>query len=182
MEQTLLFIGAMLVAFQYVGEIGYTSTLFSLPFTLPIKPLMKKIGLTVIMALPPKVEWNIRKPSEKKVKFYTIQVVWWMLFILSIISGTVVAIALSPIMFVYLFIGRPLIRINKLLNLIMEKSMTPWKDEYIFYLRESLKFWRIEIQSTDAELWEARKQRGEKPFVAFIGLLCIIAGFILQLL
>jgi len=182
LEQTLLFIGAMLVAFQYVGDIGYTSTLFSLPFALLMKPLMKKIGLTVIMALPIKAEWNIRKPSQNKAKFYIAQVAWWILLILSITLFTVVSIALLPIMFVYLFIGRPLLSINKLLNLIMEKSIAPWKDEYIFFLRESLKFWRIETKLTDDELWTKRKQKGEKPFIAFIGLLCIVAGFILQLL
>lgn len=182
MEQTLLFIGAMLVAFQYVGDIGYTSTLFSMPFALPIRPIMRKIGLTFTMALPIKAEWNIRKPSQKRAKFYIVQIAWWILFILSTTLFIVVSIALSPIMFVYLFIGRPILSINKLLNLIMEKSMAPWKDVYIFFLRESLRIWRIETKHTDDELWAKRKQKGEKPFIAFIGLLFIVAGFILQLL
>ena len=76
MEQTLLFIGAMLVAFQYVGDIGYASSLFALPFALPIKPLLKKVGLTIVWAIPLKAKWEITKPTSKRklVKFYIVQV------------------------------------------------------------------------------------------------------------
>jgi len=32
------------------------------------------------------------------------------------------------------------------------------------------------------EKWEKRNEKGEKPFLAFIGLLFIVAGFVLQLI
>ncbi len=182
MEQTLLFIGAMLVAFQYVGDIGYASSLFALPFTLPIRPLMTKIGLTVNFALPIKATWEIKTPSQKRVIFYITQVAWWILFILVVTIATIITAVLSPIMMVYFFIGRPLLLINKLLNSLYETSLTPWQDLYSLMMRLSLKRMKINKEFTDKELWEMRKQKGEKPFIAFIGLLFIVAGFILQLL
>ena len=182
MEQTLLFIGAMLVAFQYVGDIGYASSLFALPFALPIKPLLKKVGLTIVWAIPLKAEWKIEKPPQKLVKFYIVQACWWILFVSSLILFSVITITLLPIMLIYYFVGRPLLFINTLLNLLFEKSMTQWKDLYIFLLKETFKIRRIKTKLTDDELWEKRKEKGEKPFIAVIGLLFIEAGFILQLL
>ena len=191
MENTLLFIGAMLVAFQYVGDIGYASSLFALPFALPIMPLLRKVGLTFVWAIPLKGKWEITKPKTKckLVKFYIVQVGWWILFILSGTLLVVATITLSPIMLVYYFVGRPLLAINTLLNQLFEKSMAPWKDLYIFFLKEYLRFWRMKTKLTDNELWEKRNEKwekrnekGEKPFLAFIGLLFIVAGFVLQLI
>jgi len=181
----------MLVAFQYVGDIGYASSLFALPFALPIKPLLKKVGLTIVWAIPLKAKWEITKPTSKRklVKFYIVQVGWWILFVSSSTLFVVAAVALSPIMLIYYFVGRPLLFINTLLNLLFEKSMAPWKDSFVFLLKEYLKFRRMKIKLSDNELWEKRNEKwkkrnekGEKPFIAFIGLLFIVAGFILQLL
>ena len=182
MEQTLLFIGAMLVAFQYVGDIGYASTLITMPFALPIKPLMRKIGLNVNMALPIKAVWEIKTPSQKRVKFYVIQVAWWILFVLSVTIFILISLISLPIMLVYYLIGKPLLCVNKLLNLLYEKSVTPWQDVFYMAMRLILADQKIERKFTNKELWELRKKKGELPFLAFIGLLCIIAGFILQFL
>ena len=183
MENPLLFIGAMLVSFQYVGKIGYASSLFGLPFGLPIRPLLRKIGLTFVWTIPPKGKWTIIKPTSKRklVKFYIAQAGWWILFIPSLTLFVVAAIVLSPIMFVYVFVGLPLLSSNTLLNRLLEKSIVPWKDLYIFLLKENLKFRKVKTKLSDNELWEKRKEQGDKPFIAFIGLLFIVAGFILQL-
>ena len=85
-------------------------------------------------------------------------------------------------MLIYFFVGRPLLFINTLLNLLFEKSMTPWKDFYIFLVKETFRKRGIKTKLTGDELWEKRKEKGEKPFIAFIGLLFIVAGFILQFL
>ncbi|MFC2038982.1 hypothetical protein ACFLUG_04355 [Chloroflexota bacterium] len=184
MENTFLFIGAMLVSFQYVGKIGLASSLFALPFTLPIRPLLRKVGLTIVWAIPLKGKWEITKPTSKLklVKFYIAQVCWWILFVLSLTLLTIVTIGLSPVMFVYYLIGRPLLLINALLNLLFEKSMTPWKDYYVSIYRKNLQLIGKKTKFTDNELWKQRKEQGDKPFIAFIGLLFIVAGFILQLI
>lgn len=166
MGQTLLFIGAMLVVFQYVGDIGYASTLFSMPFALPIRPLLEKAT----------------QHHKRGYKSIVIQIAWWMLLTMSATIFVIISIVLSPIMLVYLFVGRPLLYINKLLNRLYEKSITPWQDVYSIILRVFLRNLKVEKEFTDEELWEIRKQKGELPFIAFIGLLCIVAGFILQLL
>ena len=184
MENTLLFIGAMLVSFQYVGKIGYASSLFALPFSLPIRPLLRKIGFTLVWAIPPKGKWTITKPTSKRklAKFYIAQVGWWILFVPSLTLAFVATIVLSPIMFVYFFVGLPLLTINTLLNRLFEKSLAEWKDLYLFLLKENLKSRKMKTKLSDNELWEKRKEQGEKPFIAFIGLLFIVAGFILQLI
>jgi hypothetical protein len=65
LAETLLFVGTMLVAFQYVSDIGYIATLFSMPFALPIKPLMKKLGLSYKRVSPVQLGFQIDQPTER---------------------------------------------------------------------------------------------------------------------
>jgi len=189
LEQTLLFIGAMLVAFQYVGDIGYAATLFSAPFALPIKPLMRKLGLDIKKVSPVQLSFQLEPPAGRAKKFKITKVVWIVLLIISAGLFGIITIATQPIMIVYYMIGRPLIGINKLLNLLYEKFFVQWQDIYLVgvnnYIAFLKKYFRIQTtkeEYSDEEWLEIRKKKGELPFLAFIGLLCIIAGFILQLL
>lgn len=189
MEQTLLFVGAMLVAFQYVSNIGYVATLFSMPFALPIKPLMKKLGLSYKRVSPVQLGFQIDQPTERMVRNKIMQVIWWSLFILSVAIFATVTIATQPIMIAYLLVGRPLLGINKLLNLIYEKTTSQWDIVYLVIMQNGINFMQnvLKIKTTkkrysDEDLLKIRKEKGELPFLAFIGLICIVVGFILQLL
>jgi len=189
LAQTLLFVGAMLVAFQYVSDIGYIATLFSMPFALPIKPLMKKLGLSYKRVSPVKLSFQIDQPTERTIINKITQVIWWVLFILSIVIFSIVTIATQPIMIAYVLICRPLLGINKLLNLIYEMTISQWDIIYLVIMQNNINIMQniFKIQTTkkkysDKDLLKIRKEKGELPFVAFIGLICIVAGFILQLL
>ena len=188
LAQTLLFVGAMLVAFQYVGYIGYIATLFSMPFALPIQPLMKKLGLSYKRVSPLQLSFQIDQPTERTIRNKMIQVIWWVLLILSIIIFSIVTIATQPIMITYVLICRPLLGINKLLNLIYEKTISQWDFMYLVIMQNNINIMQnvLKIKTTkkkysDKDLLKIRKERGELPFVAFIGLIFIVAGFILQL-
>ena len=188
MAQTFLFVGAILVAFQYVGDIGYIATLFSMPFALPIQPLMKKLGLSYKRVSPVQLSFQIDQPTERKIRSKMIRVIWWVLFILSIIIFSIVTLATQPIMIAYLLICRPLLGINKLLNLIYEKTISQWDIIYLVNMQNRINFMQnvLKIKTTkkrysDKDLLRIRKEKGEIPFVAFIGLIFLVAGFILQL-
>jgi len=188
LAQTFLFVGAILVAFQYVGDIGYIATLFSMPFALPIQPLMKKLGLSYKRVSPVQLSFQIDQPTERKIRSKMIRVIWWVLFILSIIIFSIVTLATQPIMIAYLLICRPLLGINKLLNLIYEKTISQWDIIYLVNMQNRINFMQnvLKIKTTkkrysDKDLLRIRKEKGEIPFVAFIGLIFLVAGFILQL-
>ena len=179
----------MLVAFQYVSDIGYVATLFSMPFALPIKPLMNKLGLHIIKTSPVQLKFQIEPPKGRTKKFKVSQVILWLLLIIFAILFGLITLITQPIMLVYFVIGRPLLGINKLLNFLHEKFFTQWSDIYLVGVRNTVAFNKkyFKMQTTkeeysDEELLEIRKKKGELPFPAFIGLLLIIAGFILQLL
>lgn len=178
----MLFVGAMLVAFQYVGDIGYIATLFSMPFALPVQPLMKKLGLSYKRVTPIQLGFQLDQPAERTTRNRTMRIVWWTLFILSTIVLFAVTIATQPIMIAYILISRPLVGINKLLNRIYEKSIAPWNFLYLTIMQSYIdKIRMTKKKYSDKELLKIRKKKGEIPFLAFIGLLCIIAGFILQI-
>jgi len=180
LAQILLFVGAMLVAFQYVGDIGYAATLFSMPFTLPLQPLMKKLGISYKRVTPIQLGFQIDQPTESR---WMVRIIWWILFILSTIVFVVVSIATQPIMIAYILICRPLLGINKLLNRIYEKSIAPWDFLFLTIMRNySIKIGITKKKYSDNKLLKIRKKKGEIPFLAFIGLLCIVTGFILQLI
>lgn len=182
MAQILLFVGAMLVAFQYVGDIGYIATLFSMPFALPLQPLMKKVGLSYKRVSPIQLGFQIDQPTEGTTRNRLMTIIWWILFILSMIVFLAVTIATQPIMLAYVLICRPLLGINKLLNLVYEKTITPWNFLYLTIMQNYInKIKTTKKKYSDNELLKIRKKKGEIPFLAFIGLLCIVAGFILQL-
>jgi len=188
LAQTLLFVGTMLVAFQYVSDIGYIATLFSMPFALPLQPLMKKLGLSYKRVSPVQLGFQIEQPTKRTTRNRMIQIIWWILFILSIIVFSIVTIATQPIMIAYVLICRPLLGINKLLNLIYEKTISQWDFIYLVMMQNNIRIMQnvFKIKTTkkkysDKDLLKIRKNKGEIPFVAFIGLICIVAGFVLQL-
>ena len=85
LSQTLLFVGAMLVAFQYVSGIGYVATLFSMPFALPLKPLMKKLGISFKRESSVQLGFQIDQQKEKTKRQKWMQIIWLMLFLLSLV-------------------------------------------------------------------------------------------------
>lgn len=181
MAQILLFVGAMLVAFQYVGDIGYVATLFSMPFALPLQPLMKKVGFSYKRVSPIQLGFQIDQPTERTTRNRMMTIILWILLILSTIVFVVVSIATQPIMIAYFLICRPLLGINKLLNRIYEKSIAPWNFLFLTIMQSYInKIRTTKKRYSDKELLKIRKKKGEIPFLAFIGLLCIVAGFILQ--
>ena len=189
LSQTLLFVGAMLVAFQYVGDIGYVATLFSMPFALPLNPLMKKLGIGFKRESPSQLGFQIDQQKEKTKRQKWMQIIWWILFLLSVIIFFIVSLVTLPIMIMYLFICKPLIGINKLLNIIYKKAMSPWDIIYLVVMQQTIhtlqnvfKVKTMKKTYSDKNLLKIRAEKGELPFLAFIGLLCIVTGFVLQLL
>ena len=181
MEKTLLFIGAMLVAFQYVSDIGYVATLFSVPFILPLKPIMNKLGLYIEKSSPIKLSFKWNPPKGNSKKFIVTQVILWLIFIILVILSGVITLLTQPIMIVYFIIGRPLLGMNKLLNLLHEKFFTQCSNRYLAFSKKYFGTQTTKDQYSDEEWLEIHKKKGELPFLAFIGLLFIITGFIIQL-
>jgi len=177
--ETLLFVGTMLVAFQYVGDIGHIATLFSMPFALPLQPLMKKLGISYKRVTPIQLGLQTDQSTESR---RMVRVIWWILFVLSTIVFAVVSIATQPIMIAYLLISRPLMGINRLLNLAYEKSIAPWNFLFLTITQGYISRMRMTKRKySDKELLKIRKKKGEIPFLAFIGVLCIVAAFILHI-
>jgi hypothetical protein len=169
----------MLVAFQYVGDIGYIGTLFSMPFALPLQPLMRKLGINYRRVTPIQLHLQMDQPTESR---WMIRAIWWILFALSTIVFAVVSIATQPIMLAYLLISRPLMGINKLLNLAYEKSVAPWDFLFLTLVQGYIsKMGMTNKKYADRELLKIRKKKGEIPFLALIGVLCIVAAFILHI-
>jgi len=171
----------MLVAFQYVGDIGFIASLFSLPFSLPLKPLAKKLGISYERVSPIQLSFHMDQPTEKTTHSRLSATIWWILLVLSMIVLVAVTIATSPIMLAYLLVCRPLLGINKLLNLVYKKTISQWDFVYLTIMQNLMSKTRIiKKKYSDNELLRMREEKGEIPFLAFIGLLCIVAGFILQ--
>lgn len=188
LSQTLLFVGAMLVAFQYVSNIGYVATLFSMPFALPLNPLMKKLGVSFKRESPSQLGVQIDQQKERTRRQKWMRIIWWILFLLSVIISVTATLLTLPIQIMHLVIFRPLIGINKLLNKIYEKAIAPWDIIYlvmtqkgIHALQNTFKVKTIKKTYSDKDLLKIRAEKGELPFLAYIGLLCIITGFVLQL-
>jgi hypothetical protein len=165
MANILLYTGTILIAFQIVGDIGYISTIIALPLALPIKPLLNK--------------FTQKQKGKRKFKHFASRTGYFILFLISALVFIAVGIALSPVMLVYLFIGRPLLALNTVLNILYRKSLEPWKDMYISGVRSALKALNVKKKVTDENLWKIPKQK-EVPFLALFGVVCVSAGFILQ--
>jgi hypothetical protein len=182
-----LFVGTILVAFQIVGNIGYIATFLSMPFSLPLLPLMKKLGLSFKRSSRIKLKFQLDRPTQKSNIF--IQIIWWVLLIVSVILfGAASAITL-PLMMAYALIFRNLLGINKLMNYIYRKTVSHWDFMFLFAMQNNVDIMHyFNIKTTqkkysDRALLNIRnKNEKDLPFVAFIGLLFIVAGFILQLL
>lgn len=188
LAETLLFVGALLVAFQYVGDIGYAATLMAMPFALPLSPLMRKLGISYKRVSPMQLGFQISEETTGVTRNKPIRVIWWILFIFTAICFSAVTLVTQPIMLAYLFIGRPLLGINKILNAVYQTSMNPWDIIYLTSMQQGIHMMqKMGIKTTkkhysDKQLLKIREKKGELPFLAFFGLLCIVAGFILQLM
>jgi hypothetical protein len=161
----LLYIGAVLIAFQIVGKIGYISTIVVLPFALPIKPLLNK--------------FTQQQKEKRKFTGLAFRTGYFILFLIVALMLIAVSVALSPVMLVYLFIGRPLLALNTGLNILYRKSLEPWRDMYISGVRSLLNIRKVKRKVTDEYLWQIPKQK-EVPFLALFGVVCLTVGFILQ--
>jgi len=94
-------------------------------------------------------------------------------------------------MIVYIVVGRTLFAINRFLNYVYEYSFAPWEIIYLVMTQRSIDLMKIismkifkrnflKKRYSDKALRRIRKKKGELPFVAFIGLVFVIAGFVLQ--
>jgi hypothetical protein len=188
LPQIFLFVGTLLVAFQFVGDIGYVATLISMPFALPLPPLMRKLGINYKRMSPMQLGFQISEQTTGMTCNRLLRVIWWVLFILTAIIFSAVTLVTQPIMLAYLFIGRPLIGINKILNAIYQTSMNPWDIIYLTRMQQRIHIMqKMGVKTTkkhysDQQLLKIRRKKGELPFLAFFGLLCIAAGFILELI
>jgi len=162
----LLYVGTILIGFQYLSKMGYIQTIINLSFARVIPPIINKL----------------MHPSTKKNKFkkMTEKAVFIILFILLFILLIVGTIVLSPFLLIELFIGRPLMWINFRLNRLLLKLMEPWKDIYFTGVRAGIKGQRTNIKPTDKNLWKIAEQN-QVPFLALFGVVCVTVGFILQL-
>ena len=190
MADTFLFVGTILVAFQIVGDIGYIAPLFSMPFSLPILPLLKRTGLSFKRTSRVKISFQIDRTIVKKREKSLSQVIWWILLILTAIVFAAVTVATMPITIAYTLIFRPLLGINTLMNFIYRKTMSSWDFMYLSFMQNYVDIMQkdFNIKTTqkkysDKDLIKIRnKNEKDIPFVAFIGLLFIVAGFVLQII
>ena len=74
-------------------------------------------------------------------------------------------------------------------NLIYHRREKPWGIIFLVATQQSIRFLQdvfkvktIKNTYSDKDLLRIRAEKGELPFLAYIGLLCIITGFVLQLL
>jgi len=184
-----LFVGTILVAFQIVGDIGYIATFFSMPFSIPVLILMKKVGLSFQRVSRIKVKFQLTRPKNTRKRNTFIQVILWVLLVLSVIVFAAATAVTLPIMIAYTLICRPLLGINKLMNYVYRKTVSPWDFIFLFFMQNNIDVMQkdLNIKTTqkiysDMALLNIRnKNEKDLPFVAFIGLLFIVAGFILQL-
>jgi len=169
MEKTaniLLYVGTILIAFQIVGNIGFVSTIISLPLAIPIPFFLKKFTQ--------KYTGKRRAVIAKKTGYFS-------LFLLTTLVFITVGVALSPIIILYTFVGRPLLFLNKALNIIYRKSVEPWKDFYLTMLRATLKANNVKKKLSNDDLWKITFQK-EVPFLALFGVVCVTIGFVFQLI
>ncbi len=170
MEKTaiiLLYVGTILVAFQIVGNIGYISSIITLPLALPIKPLLNKSMQ--------------KQKGKRKFRDFASRTGYFILFVISAVVFLAVGTAMLPVMVVYVFIGQPLLAVNTILNIFYHKSLEPWKEEFFLQLHLTLAFRKIETKITDEEIWKRTREK-EVPFLALFGVVCVTVGFILQLI
>jgi hypothetical protein len=163
----LLYVGTILVGFQIVGKIGYVSAILTLPFALPIKPLMEKYFQS--------------QKGKRKSTVFVVQSGYFFLFIIVAFVFISIGILMLPIWIVYFFIGQPLLTINRILNKLYQKSMEPWKDIFFSELYLMLAYRKVKTKIREDEVWKKTKQN-EIPFLALFGLVSLTVGFILQLI
>jgi len=187
LAQILLFVGTILVAFQFVGDIGYVATLLAMPFALPFSPLMRKLGVGYKRVSLTQLSFQMDEQMGGATQNKFARVIYFILLVIAMIVFSVVTIASQPIMLVYLFVCRPLVGINKLLNVVYQESTSSWNIMYLVLMQRRIKNLQdVGIKTTkkhysDRDLLKIRKQKGELPFVAFFGLICIVAGFVIEL-
>jgi len=185
-----LFVGTILVAFQIVGDIGYIATFFSMPFSIPVLFLMKKVGLSFQRLSRVKLKFQLDRPNNTHKHNIFIKIILWVLLILSVIVFAAATAVTLPIMIAYTLICRPLLGINKLMNYIYRKTVSPWDFIFLFFMQNNIDIMQkdLNIKTTqkrysDRNLLNVRNEKEKDlPFVAFIGLLFIVAGFILQII
>ena len=169
MENTatiFLYIGTILLGTQYVGKMGYISTIVMLPLVRGFMPVIHRLS-------------NLPKRENKFVGVIE-KVFFSVITLLYVVMITILFFVLLPFLFIEVFIGRPLLYINSLLNKLTLKSMEPWKDMYFEGVRKLVKGKPTKIKPTDKNLWKIA-QENNIPFMAIFGVLCATIGFILKL-
>jgi polyferredoxin len=164
MEKTsdiLVYSGTILIAFQIVGEMSYLQTLIGLLFAKPLPSVINRIT---------------NRNSESTLKN---AVLIFLLIILAVVL-IIVTIIILPFLLVGIFVGRPLVWINALLNELMLWLMEPWKGLYFAGVREAVKGQRKKLKPTDRKLWQIAKDH-KVPFLALTGIVLLTIGFIFQL-
>jgi hypothetical protein len=158
----LLFVGNILIAFEIIGEIGYIQSLLGLLFVSPIHHFLNQLTET---------------PENKS----TLWKIGYCSFLL-IITGLLimVAIALSPFLLA-MFVGKIFLAINLFLNELLLVLLRQWKEFYFASVRQAVKGRKTKFKPTDNKLWRIAEEH-KVPFVALLGVLFLIAGFIIQLL
>ncbi|MFC1942822.1 hypothetical protein ACFLWU_06390 [Chloroflexota bacterium] len=163
----LLYIGTILIGAEYVGNMGYISTIVVLPLSRGIKRLFERL-------MSPTKESNKLKAGFE-IFSLTLLFLLWVLIIL------IAALVLSPFLIIQFIIGMPLLRLNNWLNKLKLISMEDWKDTYYQGVRAKIKGKQTNIKPTDENLWRVAEQ-SRVPFLALFGVVCVTIGFIFQLL
>ncbi len=191
MAQIFLFIGTILIAFQIVSDIGYLASVSALPFAYPVSITMKKVGLRIWRASRTNIGYRIDNIPKRSVRDWFRFIMWWVIFIISFSILAVITLVTQPVMIVYIVVGRTLFAINRFLNYVYEYSFAPWEIIYLVMTQRSIDLMKIismkifkrnflKKRYSDKAIRRIRKKKGELPFVAFIGLVFVIAGFVLQ--
>jgi hypothetical protein len=160
-----LFSGTILIAFEIVGDIGHLGSLITLQFSRRIKPLFYAL---------------MRKPTKKSTKISSHSVLNYVGFFAVTFLVLMAFVFTFPIQVCYFLIGRPLIWINAQLNKVYQKSLQPWKNEFIMGVRITLAEVNYKKKVSDKQIIDAQKKK-LIPFLALIGVVFLTVGFVLQI-
>ena len=165
MSSIMLYVGALLIGFQLVGDLSHLFALLLHSFRRLATALSSQKN---------------ERASQGRSKFLNVpkNIPRQVLLLLLLIVVTAVAI----IMFVVWLVGRFLVYINAKLNSAYANALDPHKTDYISIGHAFVTMMGKDNPAiNDLEIWEGIKQRGF-PFVGLIGIIILSVGFALQLL
>jgi hypothetical protein len=157
---------------------------------------LKRIGISLKRGTRYSLKYDRQKIKRALFTDWVKYILWFAVVVLSVFIMIIFGLVFVPVMII-LGMGRILDSINKVLNFIYQWAFNPWEVIYFVATNVTLKItnkiikWKpvkwmfkntiIQDFASDKQLRKTINQKGLLPFIAFIGLFFIVAGFILQI-